>query len=312
MRNSNFKVSIILPALNESLNIHNSFNKLSEIIKPITDNFEIIFVNDGSTDNSLEILKDLNKNNSKLKYLNFSRNYGEQQSLMAGLNHATGDLIISMDADLQHPPSYIPQMIEEWRKGYDIIVMRRKDVGHNSFIKKFTEIAFYHFLTKFSDTPIFFRFSGYCLLDRKAIEALKQYNELEPFLRGLIGHIGFKVKELEYTEEARKFGVSNYNLTKLIKLAITGMTSFSAFPLYMSFYAGLIAIFLSSLYIIFALINYYRYGGMVPGWISTIIVIVFFGGIQLISLGVLGIYISKIFIQSKGRPLYIINEKSDF
>jgi len=241
-----------------------------------------------------------------------SRRFGDQVSLMAGLDHARGDMVIIMDSDLQHPPRYIPQMIDKWAEGYDIVIMKRETEGHRSLLKKWTEIGFYKILRKLSRTPIYYRFSGFALMDRTMVKALRRFRERDPFFRGLVGLVGFNRTELPYREQERQFGQSKYGLFDMMRLAVTGITSFSDIPLYLSFYAGLCAVTISLLYAIYVVLWTVFASTPVLGWASTILVVIFMGGVQLISTGILGIFLSKVFIETKRRPKYILADSAGF
>jgi dolichol-phosphate mannosyltransferase len=202
-------------------------------------------------------------------------------------------------------------MIDKWREGYDIVIMKREEEGHNNFIKKWTEILFYKFLKKISKTNLYYRFAGFALMDKRVVENLRNFKESDPFVRGLISLVGFNHTELYYKEEERSVGSSKYRIIDMVRLAITGITSFSEMPLYLSFYMGIIVISFSFLYIVKILVQALFFEPVaIQGWLSTIIIVVFLGGVQLISIGLLGIYISKIFIETKKRPNYIIAESS--
>ena len=305
------KLSIILPTYNEKENIVNLYSRLKSTIDHINIDYEIIFVDDNSPDGTIEVIKKLRIKDNNVKYILMSRRYGDQISLMAGIDFANGDIVITMDSDLQHPPEYIPQMIDQWKEGAEIVIMKREKEGHKNFIKKWSEILFYKILGKISDTNIYYRFAGFALMDKKVVENLRKYKESEPFFRGLISLVGFKHTELYYKEEERDFGKSKYHSLDMIRLAITGITSFSEVPLYFSFYMGLIVMCSSFIYILKILIQFFVFQIDFPqGWSSTIVVVVFFGGIQLFFIGLLGIYVSKIFIETKKRPNYIIAESS--
>jgi polyisoprenyl-phosphate glycosyltransferase len=301
-------LSIILPTFNERDNVTKIYEKLKETITPLELDYEIIFVDDDSSDCTIEEIKKLQTSDSKVKYILMSRRYGDQISLIAGIDHSLGDAVVIMDSDLQHPPHYIAQMVSNWKMGYDIVIMKRKEAGHTSFFKKWSEIFFYKVMKTLSKTPIHFRFSGFALIDRRAVDALKKYQDKEPFVRGLIGIIGFKIAEVEYIEDERKEGQSKYNVLSMLRLAILGITSFSVVPLYASFYMGLIVVFFSFLYAFIVLIEKVMHPDIPIGWTSIIISVTILSGIQLISIGLLGIYISKIYIESKNRPRYIIAE----
>lgn len=306
------KLSVILPTYNERENVFEVYNQIVKNIRPLNLDYEIIFVDDDSPDETIATVKSLRDQDTNVKYLLMSRRFGDQVSLMAGLDYASGDIVIIMDSDLQHPPRYIPRMINKWQEGSDIVIMQRETEGHHSLFKKWTEILFYKILGKLSKTPIFYRFSGFALMDRKVVKALRRYKERDPFLRGLVGLVGFSKSELYYKEDERQFGQSKYYLFDLLKLAITGITSFSDAPLYLSFYFGLSAVFVSFCYAAYILFETLFTENSIQGWASTILVVIFIGGVQLISIGILGIFLSKVFVETKRRPKYILAESAGF
>ncbi len=302
------KISIVLPTFNESENVDEMYAQLVNIFTDLNIAYEIIFVDDQSPDGTIEKIKALREKDNHVKYLLMSRRFGDQISIMAGIHHATGDMVVTMDSDLQHPPGYIRRMVQKWQEGFDIIIMRREEAGHASFFKKWSEILFYKILGNLSNTPIYYRFSGYVLLDRRAVEALKSFKESDPFFRGLVGLIGFNKTELPYQEAERERGESKYHLFDMFRLAITGITSFSDKPLYLSFYLGMVAVSISLCYAVYVFISALFLDVPVAGWASMILVVIFIGGVQLISTGVLGIFLSKVFIDSKNRPNYFVAE----
>ena len=303
-------LSIILPTFNERQNIIPLYDDIKKHIERLDINYEIIFVDDNSPDRTIEEIKLLSVKDKNVKYILMSRRFGDQISLMAGLEHASGDMVIVMDSDLQHPPRYIPIMVEKWEAGAEIVIMKRQEEGHSSWFKKWTEIIFYKLLQKMSKTPIFSRFSGFALIDKKVVHKLCMFEENEPFVRGLIGFVGYQKIEIPYREDKRVFGSSKYNILSLFDLAFSGITSFSEKPLYWALYSGVFATAIALVHVLYVL--WERIFGDIPelGWATTIIVVTFLGGIQLISMGILGIYLSKIFLETKKRPRYIIAESN--
>jgi polyisoprenyl-phosphate glycosyltransferase len=306
------RLSVILPTFNERENVREIYLQILSHIKPFDIEYEIIFVDDNSPDLTIDSIKSLRDQDPNVKFLLMSRRFGDQISLMAGLDHAEGDFIVIMDSDLQHPPGYLPAMIREWSNGSDIVIMQRETEGHQSIFKKWTEILFYKMMAKLSKTPIYYRFSGFALLDRKVVRALRCFEERDPFLRGLIGLVGYSIKEMTYREDERKQGQSKYRLFNLITLAISGITAFSDTPLYLSLYLGLSAVAISFLYALYVLFYAFFSSNSVAGWASTILVVIFFGGVQLLSTGILGIFLSKVFLEAKRRPKYIVSEAAGF
>ena len=307
----NKTISFIIPVLNEEGNIELISKKIISILKK-NFNYEIIFIDDGSTDNTLLILKQLNKNNPKIKYLSFSRNFGHQSALRAALDHAKGDCVISLDGDFQHPPELIPDMIEKWEiGGYDIVNTIRKDDKKLSLFKRFSSKIFYHILNYFADITIEPGSADFRLLDKKVVDSIKQFQESTLFFRGIIPWVGFKKCSIEYYPQKRFSGISKYSLRKMFQFAFNGILSFSVKPLMMSIYIGISISFLAFCYGLYAIIQKIILNNTISGWASIIAVVSFVGGIQLICLGIISLYLGKLFIDEKKRPIYIIREKSN-
>ncbi|MBE8714805.1 glycosyltransferase family 2 protein [Sphingobacterium hungaricum] len=303
-------ISIIIPIYNEEKNIKNLFDSLTNLFigMEVEYVFEFVFINDGSEDNSLEILESLDKSIGKIRIINFSRNFGQQNALKAGYDHCTGDAIICMDADLQNPPDMILQMISLWELGYDIVLCKRKDGNQNSgYLKGLFSRLFYKFLNILSEIRIEHNVPDFRLVDRKVLSELITLKEKDLFYRGIISWVGFKKVVIEYKHIPRDHGKTSYNLLKMMQLAASGITGFSLKPLYLSMLIGLLIILISFIYIFYALIIHYL-GRTISGWTSIIVAIMFFGGIQLFFLGVIGVYVGKIFTQVKDRPNYIIKD----
>lgn len=305
------KISIVVPTFNEEGNIEVLYH---EIIKVFSDlesfDFELIYVNDGSTDDSLEYIKRLSKEDQRVRFLSFSRNFGHQNALKAGLDHAEGDAVISMDADMQHPPTLIPQMLKLWKEGNDVVYSIRHDKNQISFFKKSTSKFFYRLVNYLSDTKLEEGTADFRLLDRKVVSVLKTYNESNLFFRGIIPTLGFKQIGIQYTPQNRFSGTTKYSFSKMLKFALTGITSSSAKPLYFSIYLGLLFAATAFLYAIYAIYIALFTNEAVTGWTSIIASILFIGGVQLIMIGIIGIYLGKLFTQSKNRPNYIIEERN--
>lgn len=302
----NKQVSIVIPSFNEEGNVEIICNKLINLIGK--NDLEIIFVDDGSTDNTLLNIKRLAKKYSCVKYLSFSRNFGHQSALKAGLDYSRGDCVVSIDCDLQHPPELIIKMIEKWKKGYDIVYTVRDD-SRTPFLKKVMAAIFYKLINSLSDLDIEPGAADFRLLDRRVVEIIKANNERALFLRGLINWVGFKSFSLKYLPNKRYSGVTKYSFKKMLLLATDGITSFSTKPLKLSTYLGFFLSLFSSLYAIYAIIMHYTNTKVISGWTSVIISILFLGGIQLLILGIIGEYLGKLFVETKKRPLYIIEKK---
>ena len=305
---NNKLVSIIIPCFNEEGNIYKLYETLENNIS--TDyNWEFIFVDDGSSDQTIEKIKALNEKDQRVKYISFSRNFGHQYALKAGLDFCKGDCAISMDADLQHPPSLMKEMLKFWEEGNQIVYSIRKDDENTSFLKRKTSKIFYSLINYLSEIDINQGAADYRLLDRQVIEIIKvDIKEYNLFLRGLISWVGFNQIGIEYYPEKRFSGASKYSYKKMINFALTGITSFSVKPLRVSMLIGFFLSIFSFMYGIYALIVVLFNFQSVSGWASIIACVLFIGGIQLMILGILGEYIGKIYFEVKKRPLYIIKE----
>lgn len=302
-------VSIVIPAHNEEENIVVILDRIEKVFAALTYNFEIIIVDDGGTDQTLTIVKDLAKVKNNLFYIEFSRNFGHQPALKAGLDHAKGDCVISLDADLQHPPELMKDMLALWEEGYDIVYTRRAEDKSLSYKKRRTSTYFYKILNSLSDVEIEPGTADFRLLDKRALDVFKTFKENDLFIRGLVKWLGFKQYALDYVPDKRFAGTSKYTLSKMRKLAIQGVTSLSIKPLHTAVYLGFFFSFMSLLYIPYVLYAFFI-GKEVSGWASLIMTVAFFGGMQLIILGIIGIYIGKMFMQTKNRPTYIIRSSN--
>ncbi|HOJ63123.1 MAG TPA: glycosyltransferase family 2 protein [Spirochaetota bacterium] len=305
----NFLVSVIIPAYNEEGNIEILSEKLIEHLQKYSD-YEIIFIDDGSKDGTLNVLKRLHSNNKKINYISFSRNFGHQNALRAGLNYAKGDCVISMDADLQHPPELIDLMIEKWKEGYEIVYTIRKDGKKVSFFKKNTAKLFYGLMNIISDVKIDPGAADFRLLDRKVVNVLKDINEPFLFMRGMIPWLGFRQYKIEYEVGERFWGKSKYSLKKMFMFALSGITSFSVKPLKISIFLGFLMAIVSFILGIQSIFIKLLTNQFVEGWATLLVSVFFIGSLQLLMLGIIGEYLGKLFIESKNRPNYIIREKS--
>jgi dolichol-phosphate mannosyltransferase len=303
-------LSIVIPTFNEEGNIEILYSKLIETLTPLElDEFEFIFVDDGSQDRSLGIVKKLSIDDPRVKYISFSRNFGHQPALKAGLDHAQFAGVVSLDADLQHPVELIPEMIEKWKNGAEVVYTKRKDVSLPWF-KRTTSKLFYRIINTLSQIKLEDGVADFRLLDQKVIHALRAYKESNLFIRGLIPALGFKQESIDYTPHKRFAGETKYSFSKMIRFALTGITSLSAKPLYFSIYFGVFFAMLAFIYGLYAIYIFAFGHEAIPGWTSIIASILLIGGIQLIMIGIIGIYLGKVFAQSKGRPNYIIAEKN--
>jgi polyisoprenyl-phosphate glycosyltransferase len=309
MRSDNCKVSVVIPVFNEEGCLIELTGRLVKVLECYPD-YEILFVDDGSRDNSLTILKNLHSVNQKINYLSFSRNFGHQNALRAGTKFATGDCIISLDGDLQHPPELISELISKWFEGYDIVYTIRKDLRRSSFFKKFTGRLFYKIMNMVSDINFEQGEADFRLLDKKAATELNHLSENAIFFRGIVKWLGFNQTGIEYVPDQRVWGKTKYSRKKMFALAISGITGFSIKPLRISTLIGISIAFLSLIYGIYALYIKFFTDKSIEGWTSVFFMVAFIGGVQLIMIGILGEYIGNIFIESKKRPHYIISEES--
>ena len=299
------KISIIIPTFNEQDNVEELHRRLVQSMNQSGYEYEIIFVDDGSTDQTYELLEKLHAADGRVKVLSLSRNFGHQAAILAGLDAATGQAVIMMDGDLQHPPEQLPLMLKKWEEGYDIVSMVREKTPDAGFFKNFTASVFYFIINLIGNVKMEKNAADFRLIDIKVAQTLRDMRERSRFLRGLIGWVGFKNISLPYSAGERFAGQRKYTLIKMLLFALDAVVSFSAFPLRLSAFIGFFAIILSLIYFIY--IIYAKIAGFtVPGWTSTLAVIIFFGGVQLLMLGIIGEYIARIFEETKQRPLYLI------
>ncbi len=301
-------ITILVPAYNEQDVLNMLYERLSNLMNSTSDyDFEVLFVNDGSKDNTLEIIKNMRMHDSRICYLNLSRNYGKETAMIAGLDYAKGDAVIIIDADLQDPPELIPEMIYYWEQGYDDVYAKRKSRKGESWLKKFTSKMYYKTLQSVTKIEIQKDTGDFRLLDRRCVEALKQIRESQRYTKGLFSWIGYNKKEILYDRDPRAAGKTKWNYKKLIDLSIDGLTSFTTAPLRWSAIIGLLVSLAGFIYMIVIILKTIIYGIDVPGYASTMVVMLFLGGIQLIFLGVIGEYLGRAFYETKHRPIYFVD-----
>jgi len=298
-------ISIVIPAYNEEGNLRQITFSLDKVMMGTGYDYEVIIVDDGSTDQSGHIIKELTRQNPHVFFLELSKNYGHQVALKAGMDCARGDCVISMDGDMQHPPELIPDLLSKWKEGYDVVYTIRKEDKRLSRKKRLTSRVFYKILNNLGNLDLEEGVADFRLMDRKIIDILRDFKENDLFLRGILKWMGFRQYSIPYEPDQRYSGKSKYTLKKMLSLALHGIMSFSIKPLYLAVYLGLGLSVLSVLYIPYVLYAFYSHTA-VTGWASVIMTIVFFGGLQLSVLGIIGIYVGKTFIQAKSRPNYII------
>ena len=306
---NNFLLSVIVPVYNEEQNIAPLLKRLLPILKNYQ--FELIFVNDGSTDKTDEEIKKYTNKNKNIKLISFTRNFGHQIALTAGYQFAQGDCIISLDADLQDLPEIIPQMIEKWQKGAKVVYAKRKKREGESFFKKQTATLFYKIINFLSDTQIPQEVGDFRLIDKEVLYFLNQLPEKSRFIRGLVAWPGYQTDFVTFTRKKRFAGKTHYPFSKMLNFALEGITSFSTKPLRLAIYFGFLSSFLSILVILIKSIQHFvfKVGDWLPGWASLFFSIVFLGGVQLITIGIIGEYVGKIYQEVQKRPHYLIKEK---
>lgn len=301
-------VTILVPAYNEQEVLHMLYDRLKSIMDENSKYaFEILLINDGSKDNTFSIMKELREKDKRVCYLNLSRNFGKETAMIAGLDYAKGDCVIIIDADLQDPPELIPEMLEYWEQGYDDVYAKRKSRKGETWLKKFTSKMYYKMLQSVTRIEIQKDTGDFRLLDRRCVEALKQIRESQRYTKGLFSWIGYQKKEILYDRDPRAAGNTKWNYKKLIDLSIDGLTSFTTSPLRLSAIAGVLVSLAGFIYMLVIIFKTLIYGVQTPGYASTMVVILFLGGIQLIFLGIIGEYLGRAFYETKGRPLYFID-----
>ncbi len=305
-------IHIVVPVYNEEDNIGLLITALHAALSPLSAEYtyDIIAVNDGSSDRTMEVIRAFSKKDPRVKYISFSRNFGHQNALKAGIDRSDADCVISLDGDLQHPPELIPALLEKWQEGYDVVyTIREPDESNLAFVKRKTSTWFYRVMNSMADLEMEKGTADFRLIDRKVADVLKDLTEYELFFRGLVKWMGFRQFGIHYKANQRTAGKSKYTLKKMMSFAVQGITSFSIKPLYIAAYLGFAFSLASLIYIPYAMASYFM-GYAISGWTSMIVTIAFFGGLQLSILGIIGLYIGKIFMQGKQRPLYIVSESN--
>jgi dolichol-phosphate mannosyltransferase len=306
--NSSYLLSVVVPVYNEELVIAEFVARAQTVLKNLGCSYELIFVNDGSKDKTLDILKTEKNKHANIRIISLSRNFGHQAALTAGTDHAKGDAVVIIDSDLQDPPELIPELVKKWQEGFDIVDARRKRRMGETIFKTWTAKVFYRLLQKLSNVEIPVDVGDYRLLSRRALEALVKLRESHRYVRGLVAWLGFPRTSVEYVRDKRFAGETKYPLIKMLRFSLDGITSFSILPLRMASYLGFTIALLSLLYVPYAIYVKYISKTAVLGWTTVIIAIFFLGGIQLFCIGILGEYIGIIHEESKKRPLYLIKE----
>ena len=303
------QITIIVPCFNEEAVLGQFYQRMNEVLPAVEDcTFRFLFVNDGSRDGTLSIIHRLAEADSQVSYISFSRNFGKEAAMLAGLDYAKGDAVILMDADLQHPPELIPSMVKYWREGYEDVCAKRSDRKDEGYIKGKLTNFFYYLLQKSSRTEIQRNVGDFRLLDMRCVAALRLMREGERYTKGMFTWVGFKKKEIPFHVQPRAAGKTTWNYWSLMNLALEGITSFTTAPLRLASMFGVLVSMLAILYMIYVLINALVYGDPVAGYPTLMTVMLCLGGVQLLSLGLMGEYLGRIFNESKKRPLYLIDE----
>ena len=303
------KITILVPAYNEEESLGALYERISKIMNSMENyEFELLFVNDGSKDNTLNMIKALREQDSRVCYVDFSRNFGKEIAMIAGLDYATGDCVIIMDADLQDPPELIPQMVELWEQGYDDVYAKRKSRAGETWLKKFTSKMYYKVLQSLTKVEIQKDTGDFRLLDRRCVNALRKMRESGRCSKSMFSWIGYNKKEIMYDRDPRFAGQTKWNYKKLIDLAIDGITSFTTSPLRIATYLSIPTFLALVIYFIYVIIKCIRLNVAIQAFQAIILLILFFAGVQIILMGIMGEYLGRIFNESKNRPLYLVNE----
>lgn len=305
------KLTVVVPAFNESSVLETFHARLAVVLAALPLDCGVLYVDDGSSDNTWELIKSLRAEGIQVGGLRLSRNFGKEAALTAGLDKADADAVVVIDADLQDPPELIPQLVERWKAGYDVVYATRSVRGGETRFKRFTAAAFYRSMERLSDTPIPRDTGDFRLLSRRALGALHQLRERQRFMKGLFAWIGYRQTAVLYQREPRQAGTTKWNYWRLLQLAIEGVTSFSTAPLRLATWVGLFSALLSFVYGLWVLTKSLIYGDPVRGYPTLMLVILFLGGVQLLALGVIGEYLGRNYAESKQRPLYFIDEDLD-
>jgi glycosyltransferase involved in cell wall biosynthesis len=300
-------LSVVVPAYNEEEVLPVFHERLSAVLASLNMDGEIVYVNDGSTDRTMEVLQNLKEKDSRISIVDLSRNFGKEIALTAGLDHANGDAVVVIDADLQDPPELIADFIKHWREGHDVVYAKRTRRDGESFFKKATAYGFYRIIQGVSRVKIPEDTGDFRLLSRRAVDALKQLREQHRFMKGLFAWIGFPQKAVLYRRDPRHAGETKFNYWRLWNFALEGITSFTIAPLKAATYLGLLAALGAFFYGGFLVLDTLLYGNPVAGYPSLMVVMLFLGGVQLMTLGIIGEYLGRMFDEAKGRPLYLLN-----
>jgi dolichol-phosphate mannosyltransferase len=303
-------LSVIVPVYNEESCLPAFYSELAAALKALGMRHEIVFVDDGSTDASPGVLEGLQAGDPAVAVISLSRNFGHQTALTAGLELASGDVVVTLDSDLQHPPALIAQLVERWRGGAKVVHAIRRETEEIGWLKATASGAYYRLINALSATPIVVNAADFRLLDRQAVDLLKSMKEQHRFLRGMIGWLGLTEDSIEFVAPVRAAGRSKFTWRKMLHMATDGIVSFSIKPLRAALWLGVLSIALNAVYAVYILFMYFCHDGVIKGWPSLILLIMFLGSVQLFLLGIIGEYLGRTYEQSKGRPLYVVRRLS--
>lgn len=302
------KLTIVVPVYNEEDNIEHFAQAVHKALNNLDYDYTLLFVDDGSVDSGRMKIRAMEEKDTHIGHIFLSRNYGHQAALTCGLNNAEGDVVITMDGDMQHPPALLPELLKKWEEGYEVVQTIRKATEGVGFFKRFTSAAYYKFVNLISSVPIQPGGSDFRLMDRKVVLAYREYQEQSPFIRGIIGSMGFKQVQFPFVAPERFAGKSKFLLNKMLKFAMDGILNDAVLPLRISFYVGIISMIFSMGLFVHVMYETWL-GNTVAGWSTIMVCLSFFGGVQLMVLGVLGEYVGRIFLEVKNRPRYLIQDK---
>ena len=309
MQNKTPFISIVVPCYNEAGVIDVFLQEMFAVLERLGRNFEIVFINDGSRDNTLDVLIEKSKEHDEIRVLNLARNFGKEAALTAGIDHAKGEVVVPIDVDLQDPPELILDFVREYEAGYDVVLGKREDRTSDTAAKRISADFFYKMHNKISDIQIPQNVGDYRLMSRRVVEALKQLPETQRFMKGIFAWLGFKTTIVNYKRDERKAGESSFNGWKLWNFALDGITSFSTAPLRVWLYVGSVLSLIAFVYGSWIILKTLMFGVDSPGYASIITIVLFLGGIQLMGIGILGEYIGRIYLESKRRPIYIVERE---
>jgi len=308
----NIRYSIVAPCWNEEGNLPELYRRITEVLSQTGEPWELVLINDGSRDRTPEIMRQLNQADPRVHFIDFARNFGHQLAVTAGMDYAQGDAVILIDSDLQDPPELILEMIQKWKDGYKVVFAVRKERKGETWFKLFTAKLFYRLIYRITDVDIPLDTGDFRLMDRQVVNQMKAMKEHHRFIRGMTSWVGFKQTGVYYVREERFAGETKYPLRKMVKFAITAITGFSIFPLQLATFLGFIIAVLSALFIVAVIIARLGGGEAFAGQATTLVMVLFLGSIQLISLGIVGEYLGRIYDEVRGRPLYVVNQAVGF